>query len=76
MAFLSQSINILWCVLMNNKNIFLFTNVNIVISIIAFLNQIYVLIADDLDFQKVIFILLFSALTIVGPFVKTQNQTL
>ena len=42
---------------MNNKNILLFTNVNIVISIIAFFNQIYALIADNLNFQKVIFIL-------------------
>ncbi|MFK7761481.1 MAG: DoxX family protein [Candidatus Midichloriaceae bacterium] len=50
---------------MNNKNIILFSNVNIIISIIAFFNQIYVLIADNLDCQKTIFILLFSALTIL-----------
>ena len=50
---------------MKNKNILLFINVNIVISIIAFLNQIYALIAGNLNFQKIIFILLFSALTIL-----------
>jgi len=50
---------------MNNKKILLFSNVNIIISIIAFFNQIYVLIADNLNFQKIIFILLFSALTIL-----------
>lgn len=50
---------------MSNKNIVLLNNFNITISVFAFFYQLYTLITDNLDFQKMSFILLFGALTIL-----------
>ncbi len=60
---------------MNNKNIKFLSNFNILASLITIFIQFYILIYNNIGYQRTIFLLLFSLLTILALFGQKKYFT-